>query len=74
MYCKRNDNCDLHLQSVFAVALFIGLILGWCAIPQPKWAQPLWDKFAKLMKGVVKSVNKGSNNPPDDDDDKKFKA
>lgn len=55
-----------------AIAVFVGLMLGWCLIPQPKWAQPLWDKFAKLFKGVVNSVNKGSDNPPEGDD-KKFK-
>jgi len=55
-----------------AIAVFVGLMLGWCFIPQPKWAQPIWDKLLGLIKGVVSSVNEGSDNPPDDDD-KKFK-
>ena len=57
-----------------AIGVFVGLMLGWCLIPQPKWAQPLWDKFANLIKGAFRSVNEGSSNPPDDENDTKFKG
>lgn len=39
------------------VGVFIGLMLGWCLIPQPKWAQALWDKFIGYIKPHVTKVN-----------------
>jgi len=55
-----------------AIAVFVGLMLGWCFIPQPKWAQPLWDKFAGLIRGGINKFKSTPVNEPDEDN-RKFK-
>lgn len=60
-----------------AIAVFVGLMLGWCFIPQPKWAQPLWDKFSGVIKGLPSrfiSKKDTTDSLDDKDDDRKFKV
>jgi len=35
----------------FLVTLAIGIFLGWVVIPQPAWAQSVYDKITTTVKG-----------------------
>jgi hypothetical protein len=58
----------------YAIAIFIGLMLGWCCIPQPKWAEPLWNKFTGLIKGLKDKFKDDDPVRPEEEDDTKFKG
>lgn len=29
--------------------IFVGMMIGWCGLPQPAWAQPLYDKAVTVI-------------------------
>lgn len=37
----------------FLLAVGIGIFLGWVAVPQPSWAQKVWNKIVEAVSKVT---------------------